>query len=142
MKKALKSIFLTVAVFICASFLVSCSDVIGRDDVKAYVSDFLDAVAAEDYERAETLLHPDRPADLKTFFRNIEREEGIDFQSGIEVEKYTGVSSSYYDSTVDGSRYEITMRAIVENKDVQFTIELVKNENGHGIYNLNVDTRS
>lgn len=139
MKKALKSIFLTVAVFICAAFLVSCSDVIGRDDVKAYVSDFLDAAAAEDYERAETLLHPDRPSDLKTFFRNIEIEEGIDFQSGIEVEKYTGFSYSYYDSTIDGSRYELTMRTSVGDETVKFTIEIVKNENGYGIYNLNTD---
>ena len=45
-----------------------------------------------------------------------------------------------YDSTVNGSTYELTMRTKVGDKTVKFTIEIVKNENGYGIYNLDLDT--
>ena len=78
--------------------------------------------------------------DLETFLLNVEQEENVDFQAGIEIEKYTGFSSSMYDSTVNGSTYELTMRTKVGDKTVKFTIEIVKNENGYGIYNLDLDT--
>ena len=137
----IKKIFVTfILCCICIVSLASCSGGIKGDDAKAYINDFFDAVSAEDYERAEALLHPDRPADLEEFFLNIEEKEDLDFQSGIEVERYTGMSSSYYDSTVDGSRYELVMQVSVDEKNVEFTIEIVQNENGYGIYNLNLDT--
>ena len=93
----------------------------------------------EDYSKAEALLHPERPAELENFFLSIEEEKSIDFQEGIEIKKYTGFSSSYYDSTVDGSTYELTMETTVGAKTVEFTIEIVKNENGYGIYNLDLN---
>ena len=139
MKKAFKNILIAVVALLCSIALASCDGGIKGDEAKEYINDFFDAIVAEDYERAEALLHPDRPADLETFFLNIEEKEDIDFQSGIEVEKYTGFSSSYYDSTVDGSRYELTMRTSVGDETVQFTIEIVENENGYGIYNLHSD---
>ena len=70
----------------------------------------------------------------------VEKEKDVDFQAGIEIEKYTVFSSSLYDSTVDGSTYELTMRTKVGDKKVIFTIEIVNNENGYGIYNLDLDT--
>ena len=70
----------------------------------------------------------------------MEKEENVDFQAGIEIEKYTGFSSSLYDSTVDGSTYELTMHTKVGDKKVIFTIEIVNNEKGYGIYNLDLDT--
>ena len=125
-------------VFVCS--LASCGNGIKGDEAKAYINDFFAAIVAEDYDKAESLLHPERPADLETFLLNVENEENIDFQEGIEIEKYTGFSSSLYDSTVAGSTYELTMRTKVGNKTVKFTIEIVKNENGYGIYNLDLDT--
>ena len=125
-------------VFVCS--LASCGNGIKGDEAKAYINDFFAAIVAEDYDKAESLLHPERPADLETFLLNVENEENVDFQEGIEIKKYTGFSSSFYDSTVDGSTYELTMRTKVGNKTVKFTIEIVKNENGYGIYNLDLDT--
>ena len=125
-------------VFVCS--LASCGNGIKGDEAKAYINDFFAAIVAEDYDKAESLLHPERPADLETFLLNVEKEENVDFQAGIEIEKYTGFSSSLYDSTVDGSTYELTMRTKVGDKKVAFTIEIVNNEDGYGIYNLDLDT--
>lgn len=137
----MKKIFFTTVVLmlccVCLCSLVSCGGIKG-DEAKAYVNDFLDAVEAEDYDAAEGMLHPERPGDLKEFFENVEKKKDVDFQSGIEIEKYTGFRSAVYDSTIDGSSYELTMRVKVGNSDktVVLTIEIVKNDKGYGIYNI------
>ena len=140
MKSLFRNILLVSIACLCIFSLVSCGNGIKGDEAKAFINDFFAAIVAEDYDKAESFLHPERPADLETFLLNVETNENVDFQAGIEIEKYTGVSSSLYDSTVDGSRYELTMRTKVGNKKVTFTIEIVKNENGYGIYNLDLDT--
>ncbi len=141
MKKLCAIILLVISCCLCLASFSSCSGGIKGDEAKAFIHDFFDAIVAEDYDKAETFLHPERPADLETFLLNIETNESVDFQEGIEIEKYTNISSSYYDSTVDGSRYELTMRTNVGDKRAEFTIEIVKNENGYGIYNLDIDTK-
>ena len=125
-------------VFVCS--LASCGNGIKGDEAKALINDFFAAIVAEDYDKAESFLHPERPADLEAFLLNVEQEENVDFQAGIEIEKYTGFSTAMYDSKVNGSTYELTMRTKVGDKTVKFTIEIVKNENGYGIYNLDLDT--
>ena len=143
----MKSIFSKTLVIllacICAFSLISCvngAKGINGDEAKAFISDFFAEIVAENYVEAESYLHPERPADLETFLLGIEEEESIDFQAGIEIEKYTGFKSSFYDSSVGGSTYELTIRTKVGDEKVSFTIEIVNNENGYGIYNLDIDT--
>lgn len=140
MKHIFKRALVVFVAFLCVLSLVSCENGIKGDEAKAFINDFFDAVAAEDYDKSEGFLHPERPADLEKFLSYVENEENVDFQEGIEIEKYAGVSSSLYDSTVDGSTYELTIRTKVGDKKVTFTIEIVKNEAGYGIYNLDIDT--
>lgn len=128
---------------VCCLFIscfASCKSGIDEKEAKEFVNDFFQAIVAEDYENAATFLHPERPADLEPFLLDVEREESIDFQRGIKIEKYTSVSAASYDSTVNGSTCELTMETTVGEKNVKFTIEIVQNENGYGIYNLDIDT--
>ena len=97
----------------CLVSFVSCSGGIDKDEAKAFISDFFAAIVAEDYEKAETFLHPDRPADLEAFLGNIEQRTNLDFQAGIVIKEYTSSSSSNYDSTVDGSTYKFTIQTEV-----------------------------
>ena len=140
MKQQFRRILIILVACLCAFSFASCGNGIKGDEAKAFINDFFAAIVAEDYDKAESFLHPERPADLETFLLNVEKEENIDFQAGIETEKYTGFSSSLYDSTVDGSTYELTMRTKIGDKKVKFTIEIVNNKNGYGIYNLDLDT--
>ena len=140
MKSIFKKLLTITIVCLLVFSLMSCASGIKGDEAKALINDFFAAIVAEDYDKAESFLHPERPADLEAFLLNVEQEDNVDFQAGIEIEKYTGFSSSMYDSTVNGSRYELTMRTKVGDKTVKFTIEIVKNENGYGIYNLDLDT--
>ncbi len=139
MKGLFRKTWIIAIVCLCVCSFVSCGNGIKGDEAKAFINDFFAAIVAEDYDKAESFLHPERPADLETFLLNMEKDENIDFQVGIEIEKYTNFSSSLYDSTVDGSTYKLTMRTKVGDEKVKFTIEIVKNENGYGIYNLDLD---
>ena len=140
MKRVFRNILLAMVCCFFILSLASCSGGIKGDDAKAFINEFFATIVSEDYDKAETFLHPERPADLETFLLGVEEDQNIDFQAGIEIEKYIGFSSSLYDSTVGGSRYELTMRTKVGDKEVKFIIEIVKNESGYGIYNLNLDT--
>ena len=135
-----KILVIFTACCLCVCSLASCSGGIDKDEAKAFVANFFDAVEAEDYEKAETFLHPDRPADLEEYFLNIEESTLLDFQAGIEIQKHTGFSSSFYDSTVDGSIYTPIMSVKIGETVVKIAVQIVKNENGYGIYNLDIDT--
>ncbi|MBQ7315403.1 MAG: hypothetical protein IJW83_05310 [Clostridia bacterium] len=130
-----------VCLIVCLGIgsLVSCTGGIDKDEAKQTIRDFFDAIVAEDYDGAEALLHPERPMDLQGRLQVIENETGVDLQSGIEIKAYTGVSSSYYNSTIGGSRYELTMKLTVGTQTVMCTIEIVKNEQGYGIYSFDID---
>lgn len=136
----LKSIALLAIVLVFCVGLLGCNGKsISGDEAKAHILSFFEAVEAGDYEKAETHLHPERPISLEKFFGTIKESENLDFQSDITIEKYTGFSSSYYDSTVKGSAYTLDMKTTVGDKDVKISIEIVRNEKGFGIYNLDIN---
>lgn len=130
-----------VSIFLVLLFVISlsaCSGGISSDEAKSYINGFFEMVASEDYEAAEEFMHPERPADLQEFFEALENEKNVDFSS-ISIEKYTRFKSSFYDSSVDGSNCSLTMKIAVSDKIIQMEIEIVKNDNGYGIYNLDID---
>lgn len=118
--------------------LSACSGGISNNEAKAYINEFLEKVFSKDYTAAEKFLHPERPADLKAFFETLENEENVDFSS-INNKKYTNFKSSLYDSSVGGSTYSLTMEITASDKIIQMEIEIVDNDNGYGIYNLDID---
>lgn len=140
MKQSLKTIFLLALCCFCSFYLASCGSGIKGSEAKQYIRDFFDAVSAEDYEKAETFLHPAVTDDLELFFQGLEDEKNLAFGSGIEIEKYTGFYSTIYSSEIRGSAYRLSMDTKVGDQTVKFTIEIVKNDEGYGIYNLNLDT--
>ena len=140
MKRTFRSLLLAVIACCCIFSLNSCGGGIAQSEAKEHIEGFLAAIVEEDYTKAQTFLHPERPADLENFFLKVEAEEDIDFQAGIEIKKYTGFSSSLYDGTVDGPTYELTVKTQVGGRTVEFEIEVVRNDNGFGIYNLDIDT--
>lgn len=134
-QKAVALIFVAALVLFC---FASC---IEKDTARATISDFLTSVEAEDYDTAVSLLHPDCGVDLKEYFEQMERENDVDFGAGIEILYYSGFKSSEYLSTVKGSFYSTTFRAKIGDREVSFLMELVDNDAGYGIYNMNVSFR-
>ncbi len=139
MKRILKHILLVALSVLSMLTLVSCSGGVKSSEAKTTIREFFAAVSAADYDQAESLLHPDVDADLEAFFLGIEQTRGVDFQAGIVIEKYTGFYSTFYDTKIGGSAFELTMRTKVGEKTLTFTIKVVRNDNGYGIYYLNLD---
>lgn len=133
-----KSFAIVLSAILLTLSLCACSGGISRDEAKNYINGFLERIEAEDYKSAEELLHPERPGNLKEFFEAAENEKGVDF-SNITIKKYTGFKSAMYDSTVGGSTYALKMDLNVSNQTVEMEVEIVKNDNGYGIYNLDLD---
>ena len=134
--KRIFSLFVIVSIVLTFS---ACSGGIKGKEAKELINNFFDCIETKDYEAASEFLHPERPAELDVFFEGLEKEEGLDF-SDIQIEEYTGFSSAYYDSTVDGSTYSLEMDILLNDKEIEMEIEIVKNDNGYGIYNLDIDT--
>lgn len=52
---------------------------------------------------------------------------------------YTGFSSSYYNSAVQGSLYTLNMKVDAGGKELKIEITIVRNDRGYGIYQLEID---
>lgn len=136
MKRYIKAAAAVILIFVFLFTFSGCKSGINRDDAKARINSFFDAVQAENYDLAATYLHPDVEVDLKNFFETLKTEKNINFNSGAEIIKYTGFSYSYYISTVGGSSYTLDMLVKVNDKEISMNIETVKNNKGYGIYNF------
>ncbi len=135
----IKSIILFLFVILLTFSLFGCNGKgITNDEAKSYINVFFEAIEAGDYEKAETYLHPERPAPLQEFFNAVETDKNLNFKSGIRVKKYTSFSSSVYDSTVKGSAYTLDMKTMVGDAELGISIEIVRNDNGYGIYNFDI----
>lgn len=135
----IKALFLIVLALVLSLSLVGCRDGLKKDDAKELVEDFLEAVQNNDFEAASTYLHPERPFDVEKYFNGVEERKSIDFQSGIEIKRYTEYSYSAYDSEVDGSDCELEFNVIVDGVGFEINIEIVKNDLGYGIYEVDID---
>lgn len=135
----IKSIILFFFVILLTFSFLGCNGKgITNDEAKAHINAFLKAIETGDYEKAETYLHQERPASLQKYLKTVETDNNLNFKSGIKVEKYTSFSFSIYDSTVKGSAYTLEMKTMVGDAELGMSIEIVRNDNGYGIYNFDI----
>ncbi len=135
----LKVIISVILVLVLSLSLISCGDRVKKSEAKETAEAFLSAIAGGDFESAKSYLHPEKPLDLQKYFDGIEGRVGVDFQAGIELKRYTDYSSSVYESEVDGSEYDLEANIIVDGVAFEFSVEIVRNDLGYGIYSFEVD---
>ena len=135
--KLIKTIPIFLMLFTVFSF-AGCSNGISGKEAKEHINGFFRAIETKDYDHASTFLHPEISADPKTVFENLEHENNLDF-SAITITKYTGFSSSYYNSAVQGSLYTLNMKVDAGGKELKMAITIVRNDRGYGIYQLEID---
>ena len=119
--------------------LTACSGGIPRVDAKTAMDSRLSALDNENYAEAAALYHPDAAMTeelLAAFAEQVKTKVGIDLTEGAVVEKITGMSASYYDSTVDGSRYALTAKIKAGDKTADLTVEVIRNDRGYGIFRV------
>ena len=119
--------------------LTACSGGVTREEAKTAMDSLLTALENENYAEAAALYHPDAAMTeelLSAFAEQVKTKVGIDLTEGATVEKITGISSSYYDSTVGGSRYELTAKIQAGDKTASLTVEVIRNDRGYGIFKV------
>ena len=119
--------------------LTACSGGITREEAKTAMDSLLSALDNENYAEAAALYHPDAAMTeelLAAFAEQVKTKVGIDLTEGAVVEKITGISTSYYDSTVGGSRYALTARIKAGDKTAALAVEVIRNDKGYGIFKV------
>ncbi len=138
--KRILSILSVLAILLTATVsLAACSGGVSRDEAKVTTNALFTALAAENYEEAAALFHPETETTaelMASFCETLRADLGVDFTEGVTIEHYTGMRSAYYDSTVGGSLYELTMNIKVGDKTVSFVTEVVRNDAGYGLWNI------
>ena len=127
------------ALLLLLTSLTACSGGVTREEAKTAMDSLLVALDNENYAEAAALYHPDAAMTaelLAAFAEQVKTKVGIDLTEGAAVEKITGISSSYYDSTVGGSRYELTAKIQAGDKTASLTVEVVRNDKGCGIFKV------
>lgn len=138
-KTATRILSILAALCLLLASLTACSGGITREEAKTAMDSLLSALDNESYADAAALYHPDAAMTeelLAAFAEQVKTKVGIDLTEGAVVEKITGMSSSYYDSNVDGSRYALTAKIKAGDKTASLTVEVIRNDRGYGIFKV------
>ena len=138
-KTATRVLSILAALCLLLTSLTACSGGVTREEAQTATDSLLTALDNENYAEAAALYHPDAAMSedlLAAFAEQVKTKVGIDLTEGAVVEKITGMSSSYYDSTVDGSRYALTAKIKAGDKTASLTVEVVRNDKGYGIFKM------
>ncbi len=136
---------LALLLVVCLSLGVFCScgdfDTAGA---KEHIADFFKEVSAKDYVGAASYLHPSRQgkANLEQYFSTLKQREGLQFEKGVTLDRYTATEIAFYTTDVDGTSYRNTIQATIGDKAAVIEIEIVENELGYGIYNLRIEAKN
>ena len=138
-KHLLLTLSFILSLLLCLGALTACSGGVTREETQEAMASLLTALDTESYAEAASLYHPGAAmtADLlAAFCEQVKTQVGIDLTDGAAVEKITGISSSYYDSTVGGSRYQLTAVIKAADKTATLTVEVIRNNAGYGIFHV------
>ena len=138
-KTTTRVLSILAALCLLLTSLTACSGGVTREETQTAMDSLLSALDNENYAEAAALYHPDAAMSedlLAAFAEQVKTKVGIDLTEGATVEKITGISSSYYDSTVDGSRYALTARIKAGDKTASLAVEVIRNDKGYGIFKV------
>ena len=138
-KTATRGLSILAALCLLLTSLTACSGGVTREETQTAMDSLLTALDNENYAEAAALYHPDAAMTedlLATFAEEVKTKVGIDLTEGAVVEKITSISTSYYDSNVDGSRYALTAKIKAGDKTASLTVEVIRNDRGYGIFKV------
>ena len=138
-KTATRILSALAALCLLLTSLTACSGGITSEEAKTAMDALLSALDNENYAEAAARYPPDAAMTedrLAAFAEQVKTKVGIDLTEGAVAEKITGLSSSYYDSNVDGSRYALTAKIKAGDKTADLTVEVIRNDKGYGIFRV------
>ncbi len=146
-----KSIKLLNKIFVLTLLLIVIFTLSGCGSMKKELSrskevtiTFFQYLNEEKYEDATKLFHPDTNYTvnaLKDTVEKLEQSYNLNFNEEFKIERSTSINISLFDSQFDGTRAEVTFEALLGEDEIYIYILTVENDNGYGIYSLNIQNR-
>ncbi len=134
MKK--NAVLLSILVLVCL-LLSSCG--ISAQETRDSTERFLLAVQNGDYEAAAEQMHPTYRAtaeELREYLTEVEESLGIRFADGMILSGYTSFQKADRHPTVGGAYAVLEGRMDVGTAAVQFTVTVIRDGDGYGIFNI------
>jgi len=119
----------------CCLCLVACDNEYIKK-AKNDIATMFDYVEQGRFVLAQDLVHPNSDVKIRSFFTSLEQTENVDFQSGIEIERYKSYSYSQWNSEAKGTEFKAKMSVKVSGKRINFIISVAENDGGYGIWHL------
>ena len=138
-KTATRILSILAALCLLLTSLTACSGGVTREETQTASESLFVALSEGDYEAAAALFHPDKsktPDELSSYCEMLVADYDVDLTDGAVIERYTGMTSAFYDSSVDGSLYELVMEIKVGDTSTIFRVQVVRNDAGFGIWNF------
>lgn len=120
--------------------LTSCSNSVSVKETKELSIEFLEAIVANDQDKAKDILHPsakDSDDVIKNFITQLE-ENGINLEGEVSDLKVSNISTAVYTSEYQGGSCEIQGSIKVGNEKYNFNTTVIKNSEGYGIIKFNI----
>ena len=129
MKKAL-AIFLAFLML----FLCGCGN-----KHKEIAEDFVLCVSEQRFDDAVSLMHPECEVvgnEIASYFALLEKETSIKFKDNFKLKSVEVEAFEDEEATVLGEHTKASGIVIGGSREFTFTLKLVENDNGYGIYKI------
>ena len=130
-------LFILIGIFL----LTSCGNTVSTSEAKKYTTDFLEAIVANEYEKAEEFLHPDAKEDedvIEDFVKQL-TDNNIILSGDVTDLKTTSINVAPYTSEHKGSSCKIGGTVKVGGVTYNFICLVVNNKAGKGIFAFNIE---
>ena len=125
------------AVFLLFCFALSFASCIKSSEAKDMANQMFACLSEGRYEDALALCHPvsgiTTASELESLVQQLNEYYEVDISEGIVIDKVTGVKSSAYNTSVDGSAYQMNKTLLVGETKIPSYIIIVKNDDGFGV---------
>lgn len=129
MKKVL-AIFLALGMI----FLCGCGN-----KHKETAEEFVSCVSDQRFDDAVALMHPECNVvgdEIASYFALLEKETSIKFADNFELQSVEIENFEDPEATVQGEHTKASGIVIGGSREFTFTLKLVQNDNGYGIYKI------
>ncbi len=105
---------------------------------------FILCVAEESFEEAVSLMHPEckvNADEISSYFALLENEANIKLKDNFQLESLEIESFEDTEATVLGEHTKASGIALADGIEFTFTLKLVENDNGYGIYKIKFNVK-
>jgi len=126
-------------ILLVISLLCSCS-VIPENDAKSFASEYLELLENADFTSLEERSGFIQTDNIEEKFNNLEKDTGVDFQSGIEVQTCEVTHSTHSDSYYGCPLTEVAMWITVGDANTELIMHIISEDGDLKVAKFDINT--